>query len=344
MIRAGIIGATGYVGAELARLLCQHPEVELASVASIEEVGKPLREVFPHLRPAEVRVQEELDDVDLVLAALPHVVSAKLLLPYIQRGLPVIDLSADFRLHRPDEYTRWYKAEHPAPELLGKAAYGLPELHRQEIAGSRLIAVAGCYPTSAILALAPAVKVGIIEPDIIVDSKSGLSGAGRTLGLNSHYAEANEGVRAYGLDGHRHLPEIVQELSLLCEAPAPAVTFLPHVVPMTRGILSACYARLREGALPSGERAREELRTLYRDFYRDEPFTAVVEAPPNTKHTLGNNFCLIHPALDERTGRLIAVSCLDNLVKGAAGQGIQCMNIMLGFPETAGLRQLGLYP
>lgn len=344
MIRAGIIGGTGYVGAELARLLCQHPEVELASVASIEEVGKPLREVFPHLRPTEVRVQEELDDVDLVLAALPHVVSAKLLLPYIQRGLPVIDLSADFRLHRPDEYARWYKAEHPAPELLGKAVYGLPELHRQEIAGSRLIAAPGCYPTSAILALAPAVKAGLIEPDIIVDSKSGVSGAGRAPALTSHYAEVNEGVRAYALDGHRHLPEIVQELSLLCEAPAPAVTFLPHVVPMTRGILSACYARLREGALPAGEQAREELRTLYRDFYRDEPFTAVVEAPPNTKHTLGTNFCLIHPALDERTGRLIVVSCLDNLVKGAAGQAIQCMNIMLGFPETTGLQQLALYP
>jgi N-acetyl-gamma-glutamyl-phosphate reductase len=344
VIRAGIIGATGYAGAELARLLCQHPEVKLASVASIEEVGRPLREVFPNLWPTEVRVLEELDEVDLVLAALPHVVSAKLLLPYIQRGLPVIDLSADFRLHRLDEYARWYRAEHPAPELLGKAVYGLPELHRQEIVGSPLIAVAGCYPTSAILALAPAVKAGVIEPDIIVDSKSGVSGAGRALGLTSHYAEANEGVRAYALDGHRHLPEIVQELSLLREGPAPSVTFLPHVVPMTRGILSTCYARLREGALPGGQSAAEELRTLYRDFYRDEPFTAVVEAPPNTKHTLGNNLCLIHPALDERTGRLIVVSCLDNLVKGAAGQAIQCMNIMLGFPETAGLQQLAVYP
>jgi N-acetyl-gamma-glutamyl-phosphate reductase len=344
LIRAGIIGATGYVGAELARLLCQHPEVELASVASIEEVGRPLREVFPNLRPTELRIQEELDDVDLVLAGLPHGVSAKALLPYIQRGLPVIDLSADFRLHSLDEYTRWYKVEHPAPELLGKAAYGLPELHRQQIAESRLIAVAGCYPTSAILALAPAVKAGIIEPDIIVDSKSGVSGAGRAAVLASHYPEANEGVRAYALDGHRHLPEIVQELSLLRDAPALALTFLPHVVPMTRGILSACYARLREGALPAGEQAGKALRTIYRDFYRDEPFTAVVDAPPNTKHTLGNNFCLVHPAVDERTGRLIVVSCVDNLVKGAAGQAIQCMNIMLGFSETAGLEQLAVYP
>lgn len=344
MVRAGIIGATGYVGSELARLLHQHPEVELAAVASIDEVGRRLSEVFPHLRGVDLTVQPELgDDVDLVFAALPHAVSAAALLPYIRRGLPVLDLSADFRLRRADEYQRWYKVEHPAPELLEEAVYGLPELHRREIAGARLVAVPGCYPTSAILALAPAVQASLIEPDIIVDSKSGVSGAGRTPALTSHFGEVDGSVAAYGLDGHRHLPEIVQELSRLREAPAPRVTFVPHLVPMARGILTTCYARLQPDRAGSAK-AAEEVRAAYCDFYRDEPFVAVAGAPPRTKHVLGSNVCVIHPTVDQRTGRLVVVSCLDNLVKGAAGQAIQCMNLMLGFPETAGLEQLALYP
>lgn len=342
LIRAGIIGATGYVGAELARLLCQHPEVRLTSVASIDELGKPLGEVFPHLRGVELRVEEELGEVDLVFSAMPHGVAAQALLPFIKRGLQVIDVSADFRLHSLDEYQRWYKVQHPAPHLLDEAVYGLPELHRREISSSRLIAVAGCYPTSAILALAPAVRAGLIEPDIIVDSKSGVSGAGRTLGLASHYTEANEGVSAYALEGHRHLPEIVQELSLLHDGPEPRVTFIPHLVPMSRGILSTCYAILRDGSREAQSRAH--VRAVYEDFYRTEPFVSVAGSPPQTKHTLGSNACLVYPSVDERTGRLVIVSCLDNLVKGAAGQAIQCMNLMLGFPETAGLEQLAVYP
>jgi N-acetyl-gamma-glutamyl-phosphate reductase len=342
LIRAGIIGATGYVGAELARLLQQHPDVSLTSVASIDEVGKRLGEVFPHLHTVGLRVEEELGDVDLVFSAMPHGVAAAALLPFIERGLPVIDVSADFRLRRADEYQRWYKVQHPAPHLLEQSVYGLPELHRQEIAGSRLIAVAGCYPASAILALAPAVRAGLIEPQIIVDSKSGLSGAGRTLGLASHYAEANEGVSAYALEGHRHLPEIVQELSLLGDDVEPRITFIPHLVPMSRGILSTCYGVLRDSA--RGPQSRADVRSAYEDSYRQEPFVSVAGSPPQTKHALGSNLCLVYPTVDEGTGRLVVVSCLDNLVKGAAGQAIQCMNLMLGLPEIAGLEQLAVYP
>jgi N-acetyl-gamma-glutamyl-phosphate reductase len=342
LIRAGIIGATGYVGAELARLLHQHPEVSLTSVASIDDVGKRLGEVFPHLHTVELRVEEKLGDVDLVFSAMPHGVAAPALLPFIDQGLPVIDASADFRLRRADEYQRWYRVQHPAPHLLEESVYGLPELHRQEIAGSRLIAVAGCYPTGAILALAPAVRARLIEPQIIVDSKSGLSGAGRTLGLASHYPEANEGVSAYALEGHRHLPEIVQELSLLGDGVEPRITFIPHVVPMSRGILSTCYAVLRDGA--RGPQSGADVRSAYEESYHQEPFVSVTGSPPQTKHALGSNLCLVYPVVDERTGRLVVVSCLDNLVKGAAGQAIQCMNLMLGLPETAGLEQLAVYP
>ena len=339
MQRVGIINVTGYAGAELARLLWRHPEVRLSSVTGRSEAGKPLGEVFPHLAPLDLTVGEELDSVDIAFSALPHGASAPALSPLIEAGLPVLDLSADFRLRDVDDYESWYGRKHPVPHLLPAAVYGLPELHREQIAGSRLVAVPGCYPTGAILALAPALKAGLIEPDIIIDSKSGVSGAGRTVDLRYHYAEANESVSAYGLDGHFHLAEMTQELSLLCEAAAPRITFVPHLIPMTRGILTTCYAPLAPGS-----RARSEVRDAYRDFYRDEPFVRVVDAPPQTKHTWGNNYCLLYPTVDTRTGRLVVVSCLDNLVKGAAGGAVQDMNLMLGFDETAGLEDLAVYP
>jgi len=205
------------------------------------------------------------------------------------------------------------------------------------------VANPGCYPTGAILALAPAVKAGIITRDIIIDSKSGISGAGRSLNLQTHYAEANEDVSAYALGGHRHLPEITQELKKLGLA-RPSVTFIPHLIPMTRGILTTAYAPLVTGRIGKGEKGKEELRQLYLDFYQNEPFTQVTEAPPHTKHTWGNNLCLVYPTIDERTGRLIAISAIDNLVKGAAGQAVQNMNLMLGLPETTGLEALAIYP
>ena len=273
-----------------------------------------------------------------MLAALPHAVAAKLLLPHIDRGVPVIDLSADFRLKDAAEYERWYQTEHPRPQLLQEAVYGLPELHRKEIAKSRLVANPGCYPTGAILALAPAVKAGLIENNVVVDSKSGTSGAGRSLMLTTMLSEAGEGISAYALAGHRHLPEIVQELSLVAGAPC-RVTFVPHLLPMVRGILTTAYASLSREST-----TEKDVREAYREFYKDEPFVRVVDSPPQTKHTRGSNFCAIHPTVDARTGRLVVVSCLDNLVKGAAGQAIQNMNLMLGLPERAGLEELSLYP
>lgn len=338
MIRVGIINVTGYMGAEAARLLHNHPEIEIASVTGRSAAGKPLGEVFPHLAPLGLTVEEELgDDVDAVVSALPHAASAEALLPYIERGLPVVDLSADFRLRRLEDYERWYGA-HPAPQLLAQAVFGLPELHREEVARAKLVAGPGCHATAAILALAPAVKAGLIGPDLIVDSKTGISGAGRTLGLSYHFSEANEGVSAYALGGHRQVPEMTQELGALREAPPPRITFLPHLVPITRGILVTCYATLRDGA------SAERLRKLYAEFYRASPFVRVVETPPSTKQTLGSNACLLHATVDEANGRLIVISCLDNLMKGGAGQGVQCLNLMLGLDETAGLRGLALYP
>ena len=340
MISAGILGATGYAGAELARILYRHPQIRLTSVSGAEGIGERLGDFFPHLYPFDLTIKEQLDDVDVVLAALPHRVAAQLLLPWIDRGKPVIDLSADFRLKDAAEYERWYGVSHPRPELLREAVYGLPELHRQEIAGARLVASPGCYPTGAILALAPAVKEGLIEKNVIVDSKSGTSGAGRSPTLTTMLAEAGEGISAYALAGHRHMPEIVQELSLLAGEPCP-VTFVPHLLPMARGILTTGYASLSKKGLEAGEKG---VREAYREFYRDEPFVRVVDAPPQTKHVRGSNFCAVCPTVDPRTGRLVVVSCLDNLVKGAAGQAIQSMNLMLGLPETAGLEELGLYP
>jgi N-acetyl-gamma-glutamyl-phosphate reductase len=272
---------------------------------------------------------------------MPHKASVEIILPLVERGIKIVDISADFRLKDAGKYLQWYDFAHPAPELLQKAVYGLPELHRAEIAKASLIANPGCYPTGALLALVPAVKEGIIEPDIIVDSKSGVSGAGRTLSLSTHYAEATDNVLAYSMNGHRHLPEIVQELEILNLAFSPSVTFLPHLVPTSRGILSSCYAKLKEGKAIKG---KEELIKLYRNYYKGEPFVRVVDKPPETKQTWGSNLCLVYPTLDVRTGRLIVISCLDNLVKGAAGQAIQNANIMFGFPETDGLEALPVYP
>jgi N-acetyl-gamma-glutamyl-phosphate reductase len=337
-VKVGIINVTGYTGMELARLLCRHPRVKLASVTGRSAIGQKLGQLFPHLSDIDLIIQPELDDVDFVFSAMPHKASAEGVLEALKRGIKVVDLSADFRLKEGAEYQLWYQVSHPAPELLGEAVYGLTELNRSQIATARLVANPGCYPTGAILALAPAVKGRIIEPDIVIDSKSGVSGAGRTLTLNTHFSEANENVSAYALDGHRHLPEMVQELQKLASEPL-TITFLPHLVPMTRGILTSCYARLLRG-----EMSKEEVRQLYQDFYRGEPFVKVVDSPPGTKQTWGNNLCLIHVTIDPRAGRLIVISCLDNLVKGGAGQAIQNMNLMLGFPETMGLQMPAVYP
>jgi N-acetyl-gamma-glutamyl-phosphate reductase len=336
-MKIGIINVTGYTGVELARLLHQHPEVELSSVTGRSTAGQKLGEVFPHLADIHLTIEAELGKVELAFSAMPHKDSAQEVIPLINKGIRVVDISADFRLKDASEYQRWYGFSHPSPQLLKEAVYGLPELHRAQVASARLVANPGCYPTSAILALAPAVKSKLIGADIIIDSKSGISGSGRSLNLGSHYAEANEDTSAYALEGHRHLPEIAQELMGLNPQP-PSITFVPHLVPMTRGILSTCYAPL---AKKIGEK---ELKKLYTDFYKDEPFVRVTDAPPHTKHTWGSNICLVYPTLDPRASRLVVISVIDNLVKGAAGQAIQNMNIMLGLPETTGLEALAIYP
>ncbi|MFH0914676.1 MAG: N-acetyl-gamma-glutamyl-phosphate reductase, partial [Chloroflexota bacterium] len=300
--RVGIINVTGYAGVELARLLCQHPEVELTSVTGRSAAGQKLGEFFPHLARIDLTIGVKLGEVELAFSAMPHKESAEQVIPLLEQGVKVVDISADFRLRDAQDYPRWYGFTHPSPKLLEEAVYGLPELYRSRITQARLVANPGCYPTSAILALAPAVKEGLIEPEVIIDSKSGISGAGRTLALGYHFAEANEDVTAYALEGHRHLPEISQELGLLQpRKPAPRVTFIPHLIPMTRGILSTCYATLTPGKLPVSKEGEARLKELYREFYRQEPFVRVTNAPPHTKHTWGNNDCLVYPTIDKRT-------------------------------------------
>ena len=341
--KVGIINVTGYTGVELARLLQQHPSVILTSITGRSAAGQKLNRVFPHLSGIDLTIEAELGDVELAFSAMPHKESVQEVVPLLERGIRVVDLSADFRLKDADEYPACYDFTHLAPELLERAIYGLPERYRSQIGAAQLVANPGCYATSAILALAPAVKEGIIGPDIIIDSKSGISGAGRTVSLKTHYSEANEDITAYALSGHRHLPEITAELGLLRPQPSPSVTFVPHLVPMTRGLLTTAYAPLTDKVSPD-KTGEEELIKLYRNFYKNEPFTRVVDFPPHTKHTWGSNLCLVHPTIDRRTGRFIVISCLDNLVKGAAGQAVQNMNLMLGLPETSGLEALAVYP
>ncbi len=340
MVRVGIINVTGYMGAEAARILHGHPDVEVTSVTGRSEAGKPLGEVFPHLAPLDIQVTEELGDVDAIVSALPHGASAERLQPYIENGTPVVDLSSDFRLKDVKQYER-FRGPHPAPQLLDKAVFVIPELHRDEIAKTKLVANAGCHSAAAIYALAPVVQAGLIDADIVVDSKTGLSGAGRSLTLGSHFSEANESVSAYGFDGHYQQPEMTQELGALWEAPPPKIAFVPHLVPITRGILATAYAAPRDGTTGT---STDKLRKLYEDFYADSPFVHVADSPPSTKQTVGSNHCLIYPTFDEDSGRYIIVSCLDNLGKGGAAGGVQCLNMMLGLPETAGLEVLALYP
>ncbi len=340
-IRAGIINVTGYIGAELVRLLHQHPQVKIVAVTGRSAAGQKLGDVFPSLAGANHTIAPALDgEVDIAFSAMPHKGSADLVPSLLEQGIRVVDASADFRLRDASQYPKWYGFAHPSPRLLKQAVFGLPELHRDEIASASLVANPGCYSTSVILALSPAVKEGLIQPDIVVDGKSGVSGAGRTLTLTTHYSEANEDVCAYSIEGHRHLPEIQQELKVLNPSVWPSITFVPHLVPMTRGILSTCYARLAD----SRRLTPDSLQELYREFYKHAPFVQITTHPPHTKHVWGTNLCLLHPIIDSGTDKLIVISCLDNMVKGGAGQAVQNMNLMFGLSETAGLQALAIYP
>ena len=338
--RVGIINVTGYAGMEAARLLWNHPGVELAAITGRSLAGKRLGDAVPHLAVyGDFLISSEIEaDVDVVFSALPTAESAVACEPFARRGVKVVDIAADFRLKDPAAFEQWFGKPHPAPDLLAGAVYGLPELNRDAIEGAAIVANPGCYPATSILALAPAVAAGIIQPSIMVDAKSGISGAGRGSGGSYGYSEVNEDVSAYKVANHNHQPEIAQELGALREGQQPKVTFVPHLVPMTRGIHATCYAQLTRPI------SQGEVVELYREFYDSAPFTRVVDSPPHTKHTLGNNMCLVHPVVDERNGVLVAIGVLDNLVKGAAGQAIENMNLMLGLPQTMGLDLPAVYP
>ena len=342
-IRVAIVGATGYVGSELVRLLARHPNVEMVGLVGRERSNEPIEVSHPHLATTGLTVSAERPEADAVFLALPHGTAAAQVPAIAADGTAVIDLGPDFRLRNAADYPRWYGFEHPSAALLAIAVYGLPELHRTELKALveepvAIVGSPGCYPTSTLLALAPLARAGLIG-DLVVDAKSGVSGAGREAKAEMMFGEIDESVKAYGLGGHRHVAEIEQELGLLGSNPGAAgVDFLPHLIPMTRGILASCHVR------PSRPVTQAELDALYVTAYADEPFVTVVAAPPATKHVTGSNHARVHVRLDERTGRIIALGVIDNLVKGAAGQAVQAFNLVHGLPETAGLEQLPLSP
>jgi N-acetyl-gamma-glutamyl-phosphate reductase len=345
-LNIAIIGSSGYTGGELMRILLNHSRVTVTAITSEKSAGKPLTSIFPHLSGLTSLVCEHLDPdtiaqkADVVFLALPHVTAQEAAFKFRKLGKKVVDLSADYRLTDSAVYETWYEHKHQYPELLKSAVYGLPELHREKIRTAELIANPGCYPTSAILGLAPLMKNGTVDlTSIIIDSKSGVSGAGRSPSQAHHYPEVNEGFMAYKVGTHRHTPEIEQELSGLARKPI-TVSFTPHLVPMNRGILTTVYAKI---ATPT-DTAR--LFSLYQEFYQNEPFVRLLPVGqfPNVRNVRGSNFCDIGVYFDSRTGRAIVVTAIDNLVKGASGQAIQNMNLMMGFDEAEGLKFAGLFP
>ena len=339
-MKAGIAGASGYTGAELLRLLAGHPGFEVAVATAHSHAGEAVGTHTPSLAGAypglvyEANDPERLDGLDLVFCGLPHGESQRIVPELRSRVGVVVDLAADFRLKDPALYPRWYGEEHHAPELLEEAVYGLPELFRDGLAGATLVAAAGCYPTAAGLALAPLVRGGLVEPaGIIVDAASGVSGAGRGLKESLHFGAVDEDFTAYGLLTHRHTPEMEQILGA-------ELLFTPHLAPMVRGILATCYARPRAGTTVTTDGVMAALH----DAYDAEPFVVVTDAPPSTKASAGSNAAHVTARVDPRTGWVITFCALDNLVKGASGQAIQCANGAVGLPETTGLPIAGMYP
>jgi N-acetyl-gamma-glutamyl-phosphate reductase len=346
-IRVAIVGGTGYAGGELIRLIARHPFARIVGVHGRGRTAEPIGRTHGHLARTGLLVDEQIPEADAVFLAMPHGVAAQMVPGLVEKGARIVDLGPDFRLHDPSDYPRWYRFEHPAPELLAQAVYGLPELHRDAIAALRdkdvaIVGAPGCFPTTTVLALAPLAREGLIG-DLVVDAKTGVSGAGRDPKPELTFSEVNESVRAYGLDGHRHTAEIEQELAWLSGSPernpgAAAVDFVPHLVPMTRGIFSTSHVR------PTRPVTQGELDELYRDAYADEPFVELSDSPISTGQVLGSNSCRLHVSVDQRSGRIRAIGVTDNLVKGAAGQAVQCFNILFSLPETAGLEQLPLAP
>ena len=347
MIKVGIVGASGYSGSELLRFLVGHPgKLQVALCTSETYAGQCIERVLPSLRGFLSSKFEPLDldslkkRVDVVVLAVPHKVAMSFVPRILAQGLRVVDFSADYRLGDADTYEAWYHAEHTSAELMPQAIYGLPERYREQIRTAQLVANPGCYPTSAVLAAMPLVAQGAVESDsIIVDSKSGISGAGPKPSENTHYPNRESNVVAYNIGIHRHTPEIEQELTAVASAPV-RVTFTPHLVPMTRGILSTVYMRLTE------EMSTEQVLELYEKSYENEPFVRVLplSAYPQTKSVLGSNYCDVGLEVDTRTRRVVAMAAIDNLGKGAAGAVLQNLNLMFGFNETAGLKVPGMMP
>jgi N-acetyl-gamma-glutamyl-phosphate reductase len=344
-IKVAIIGASGYAGLELVRLLVSHPGCDLAALTSLEYPGRTFDQVFPALAgivqlpfsdagPEEIAAQAEV-----VFTAVPHQAAMGMIPAFLKQGCKVVDLSADFRFRDRDVYEKWYQA-HTAPELLAETVYGLPELHREEVRRTRLVGNPGCYPTSVILGLAPLANARLLQPDsVIADCKSGVSGAGRQALLGISFCEVNEGFRPYKVLEHRHTPEMEQELSALAGTRVK-VTFTPHLVPMSRGILATLYAGLTE------DRPEEELQELYQQFYLGHPFVRLHPKGrlPDTRDVRGANFCDLALRVDRESRRVIVLSVIDNLTKGAAGQAVQNFNLMMGFPETMGLEVAPFVP
>ncbi len=345
MYKAGIIG-DGYTAAELLRILAGHDEVEVVAILSTENVGKRIDVLYPHLNGfcnlacEESNVENLIGRCEIVFLALPHGLSINIALKLLDHGIKCVDLGADFRLKDPGLYRQYYELEHEAPEMLDRAVYGLPEAYRDKIRNSDLLANPGCFPTGAILPLLPLLKAGIIKPEgIVIDSKTGVSGAGRTVKPGSHFCEVNEGIKAYGVGTHRHGPEIRQELSFAAGVEVDMI-FTPHLVPMNRGILSTSYAQL------SGRITAGAVRQVLEESYRDEFFIRVLPdgTMPHTKWVYGSNFLDIGIYTDAGSGRVVLISALDNLTKGASGQAIQNMNLMLGIDEKKALMFAGVHP
>lgn len=335
-VRVAVVGASGYAGGELLRLLAGHPQVEIASVHARDRDGQPVGGELPHLSPLGLVFDgAEPGDVDVAFLALPHGASAPVAARLLERGVTVVDIGADFRLRDTAAYARWYGGPHAAPDLVPSAVYGLTEWSRDRLPGAKLVANPGCYPTAALLALVPLARCGVVGGDVTVDAKSGISGAGRGAGSDYLFTELTESTRAYGLDGHRHQPEIEQGLA--DAGSRPTVVFVPHLVPQSRGLHATCHVALAEDVDDAA------LTRMLHEAYDHEPFVHVSDAPPATKQATGSNHAFVH-ARRVAPGRAVVIAVIDNLGKGAAGQAIQNMNVALGLPETAGLAGVGMHP
>ncbi|HUY97714.1 MAG TPA: N-acetyl-gamma-glutamyl-phosphate reductase [Verrucomicrobiae bacterium] len=335
-LRVAVVGATGYTGSTCAAILARHPEVELVQVVARSDAGRSLQGVHPS-SPVALTLRDHLDPtgLDVVVAALPHGVAAPRARSWLEAGAVVLDCSADFRLRDPAAYRQWYGGDHPDPALLAEAVYGLPELAGAELGAARLVALPGCFPTAALLAAAPALRSGLALPEVLVDAKSAVSGAGRSPALATQFTEVDGGVHAYAVAGHRHLPEMEQELGRLAGA-AVATAFVPHLIPAVRGLLATVYLRLRPGVDPAAA------TDAYADAYRDQPFVSWSDRPPSTKWASGTNRCFVHTQV--QGSWLVALAALDNLWKGAASQAVQVLNLRFGLAPTLGLEQTALWP